>query len=297
MTIEKFIENAINIHGNLYDYSNANYINTNTKIDIICNKYNHGLFKQTPNMHVNSQNRCPKCVGGIKFTLSEFIEKSNKIHNNCYEYSKAIYINNKTKIEIICNKHGSFWQLAKNHLRGIGCAKCSGKYSGNSEYFIKRANLIHDNLYNYDRVDYIKTNNKVDIICNNHGLFKQTPHDHLHGHGCQKCTHTVSKTEISWLNSLKVPHEFRNKTIKLNNKLFKPDAVDINNKIIWEFYGDFWHGNPQKYNSKDINCKNKKSFGALYNATSEKENILANNGYKIISIWESEWNKKMEHHV
>ena len=76
---------------------------------------------------------------------------------------------------------------------------------------------------------------------------------------------------------------------KITTEKFVENAISIH----W----DFWHGNPKKYNSKDINCKNKKSFGKLYEATFEKENILINHGYKIISIWENEWNKEKEYHV
>lgn len=292
-----FLTKAKNIHGDLYDYSKVNYININTKIDIMCKKDDHGLFSQTPNMHINSKHKCHKCTGGTVYNLNDFINKSNKIHNNRYNYSKVIYINNKTKIEIICNKHKSFWQLAGNHLKGIGCSKCSGKYSGNSEYFITRANETHNHLYDYSKVNYIKANNKVEIICNKHGAFNQTPHDHLDGHGCPICVNTVSKVEVSWLNSLGIPSEFRNKTIRLDGKLFKPDAIDMNNKIIWEFYGDFWHGNPKIYNGQDINYLNKKSFSKLYEATFEKEKTLIANGYKIISIWENDWNKEMRQHA
>ena len=283
-----FLEKAKIVHNNLYDYSNVNYINIITKINIICKQ--HGIFSQTPNTHLNSKNGCPKCGGKIRYNLSDFIEKANKIHNNYFNYSKVNYINGKTKIEIICKLHGSFWQLAKNHLRGIGCSKCSGKFFSNSEYFIERSNIVHNFLYNYDKVNYIKNNIKVDIVCNNHGLFKQTPHDHLDGHGCPKCTNSVSKMETAWLDFLCIPTEFRNKTIKLDGKLIKPDAIDVNNKIIWEFYGDFWHGNPNKYNGQEINCINKRSFNDLYSATLKKEKMLHKHGYKVISIWESDWN-------
>ncbi len=294
-----FLEKAKLVHGDLYDYSAANYVNTNTKIDIICKKDNHGIFKQTPNMHLNNKNGCPKCFGCIKYTLEEFIKKSNEIHNYRYDYSKVIYTGYKTKIEIICkiDDHGSFWQLAGNHLKGINCSKCSEKYSGDSKYFIKRANVIHNNLYDYSKIHYTDNRTKVEIICKAHGIFYQTPHDHLDDHGCPKCVHTVSKGEIAWLDSLNIPSEFRNKTIKLNGKLLRPDAIDKQNKIVWEFYGDFWHGNPDIFNQEKINPRSKSTFGELYAKTLEKENILKTNGYQIISIWENEWNKEMDNHV
>lgn len=51
-------------------------------------------------------------------SLDKFIEKSNEVHNNKYDYSKTNYVNNSTKVEIICPEHGSFWQRPDAHLIG-----------------------------------------------------------------------------------------------------------------------------------------------------------------------------------
>lgn len=61
--------------------------------------------------------------------------------------------------------------------------------------------------------------------------------------------------------------------------------------IIYEFYGDFWHGNPNIYKCDEINSVNKISFGKLYSNTIDKENKLKSLGYGIISIWESDYKK------
>lgn len=84
-----------------------------------------------------------------KLTLKEFIDKANKVHNNKYDYSKSIYINSSKKIIIICPEHGIFEQIANNHLRGLGCPKCSGFGKTQTE-LIKDFNKIHNNKYEYD---------------------------------------------------------------------------------------------------------------------------------------------------
>ena len=56
-----------------------------------------------------------------------FIEKSTIIHNGFYIYTKVKYINNSTKVCIICPIHGEFWQAPKHHMNGCGCPKCKGK--------------------------------------------------------------------------------------------------------------------------------------------------------------------------
>ncbi len=60
----------------------------------------------------------------IKHTQKSFIKKCNIIHNNLYDYKSSNYIDVITKVEIICIKHGSFWQMPTDHFRGMGCPKC-----------------------------------------------------------------------------------------------------------------------------------------------------------------------------
>jgi rubrerythrin len=103
-TTEQFIQEAIKIHGNKYDYSKVNYINAQTKICIICPE--HGEFLQKPYMHLRG-NGCPKCNINKK-TTEQFIIDAKKVHGNKYDYSKVSYVNAHTKVLIICSKHGEF---------------------------------------------------------------------------------------------------------------------------------------------------------------------------------------------
>ncbi len=80
----KFVEDAINVHGNLYDYSKVNYISGHRKVEMICKK--HGSFCQTPNCHIVLNHGCPKCK------LSKGESKIIKF----LEYNKIEYITQKT---------------------------------------------------------------------------------------------------------------------------------------------------------------------------------------------------------
>lgn len=61
-----------------------------------------------------------------KSTTQEFIEKAKKIHGNKYDYGKVNYVNNKTKVCIICPEHGEFWQTPRAHIcKQHGCPKCN----------------------------------------------------------------------------------------------------------------------------------------------------------------------------
>lgn len=114
----------------------------------------------------------------IKYTQETFLEKIRLIHNNFYDYSKVIFTKISEKIVIICPTHGKFEQLAKNHLKGIGCKKCGYESQSkikisNTIDWINKAKLLHSNFYDYSKVEYKHSMEKVIIICPIHGEFEQ----------------------------------------------------------------------------------------------------------------------------
>ena len=128
----------------------------------------------------------------------------------------------------------------------------------------------------------------------------QSPNDHLNGCGCQKCgLGNYSRVCINWLNNIMIndrifiqhAENLGEKKIIIDGKIYKCDGYCEETNTIYEFYGDIWHGNPNKYNKYDFNILSKKTFGELYQETINRENILKENGYNLITIWESEFNK------
>ena len=129
MTTEKIVEKFTSVHGHKYDYSKVDYMGCKINVCIICPE--HGEFEQTPDKHIQGQG-CPKCGQIIRndskrSSTSDFIEKSREVHKNKYDYSKVKYVNNHTKVCIICPEHGhgEFWQTPSAHLQGTGCPKCN----------------------------------------------------------------------------------------------------------------------------------------------------------------------------
>ncbi len=142
LTLLEFINRSLLVHGDNYDYSKANYINSQTKIIILCPE--HGAFEQLANDHLSGHG-CNKCrafnINKIRSQkcLEDFESKSNIIHSNKYDYSKVSYIGARQKVEIICPIHGSFWQKPNTHLSGCGCPKCKTDASGWSKTSWKNA--------------------------------------------------------------------------------------------------------------------------------------------------------------
>lgn len=109
--------------GDKYDYSKIKYINSVTKVCVICPI--HGEFWIKPNDHLNGRG-CKNCfLEKYTRTTEQFIEKAKEIHSDKYDYSKVEYINSKTKVCIICPIHGEFWQTPNSHIQKIGCPKCN----------------------------------------------------------------------------------------------------------------------------------------------------------------------------
>lgn len=98
---------------------------------IVCAE--HGIFEQTPDSHLRHRG-CKICGYNKSSSLlksynEEFINKSNSVHNNRYDYSLVSYVNAKTKVLITCLIHGEFKQTPDAHLHGSGCPKCFDKVS------------------------------------------------------------------------------------------------------------------------------------------------------------------------
>ncbi len=293
-TLDIFIEKSSKVHENKYDYSKAIYKNSSTKIEIIC--LEHGSFWQTPATHLFGQG-CPSCAGKKKLTTEEFIIRAQQIHKNEFNYSKVEYKNLKEKVEILCEMHGSFYPTPDDHLnRKSGCPSCSRTKRLTTEEFITRSNITHNNFYDYSKSKYINNSTKIEIVCNKHGSFKQIPGDHIRGKGCKKCSNNISLLERKWLESNNIPESHRQKTIKINkDKWYIVDGFDPATNTIYEFLGDFWHGNPLTYQQDDMNVVSKKTFGTLYKETFDRFEILKNCGYNLIYVWESEFANGVSH--
>lgn len=197
-TVEQFLIEAETVHPEL-DFSLVNeYINNNTKIEVICHCKDycgneHGKFSITPNNLLRGKG-CPKC-SGKKNTSEERKEFCVKKYNGKYDYSKSDFSDVKKKTIVICKEHGAFQTDFDHHFNSsVGCPFCSYP-SRNTESFKTEAVKIHKGFYTYDKVNYKNSHSKVIITCPIHGDFEQSPNAHLRGQGCPKCSNNRTRLE------------------------------------------------------------------------------------------------------
>jgi len=125
LNTESFIDRVNEVHKDFYDYSKTKYTNKRSKVVITCPI--HGDFEIYPNNHWGGQG-CKECGynnrKSLRGNLEGFINKSNNIHKDFYDYSKVIYKTVRHKVVITCPIHGDFEIKANNHLSGQGCKEC-----------------------------------------------------------------------------------------------------------------------------------------------------------------------------
>jgi very-short-patch-repair endonuclease len=174
LTTIEFIEKAINVHGNEYDYSLVNYNGGRNNVDIICKK--HGIFSQNPRHHVERKSNCPKCRNEylsqyFASNAIDFIFKANELHKNMYGYSNVEYINAFTDIKIECFIHGIFSQRPNNHLNGAGCPSCKESHGEKKvAEILKKNNILFEREITFSDLKD-KSNLFYDFYLPDHKLF------------------------------------------------------------------------------------------------------------------------------
>jgi len=116
---EDFLRKCRDRHGDKYDYSLVEYTGSQNKVKII---FDGKVYEQKAGAHIHSSGMIERVI--LKKTTRQFIKEANVIHNFRYDYSKVEYMNNQSKVIIVCKIHGDFEQVSSSHLSGTGCPHC-----------------------------------------------------------------------------------------------------------------------------------------------------------------------------
>jgi hypothetical protein len=307
-TVEKMIDKFRSVHGLTYTYDHIEKYVPNEQICVECKL--HGMFKISATAHLKGYG-CMQCQVVdddlyqrlYQSRADKLIAKFKLQHGDFYDYSKVmITIGDHDKINIICPIHGEFRQRAFDHARGCICPTCNKDHIRTSfrhsqESFIAKANDTHNFRYDYSKVNYQGNSVKVEIICSLHGSFMQTPTNHTDNKsGCPRCKNKW-KMQDSWLDQLGVPRDPGHRQVNLrdhtdNRKSLIADGFDPSTNTVYEFLGDYHHGNPKLYYSTEVHCYSKLTLDKLHQQTIDRFNRLHQLGYRIIYIWENQYKKK-----
>mgnify|MGYP000041566826 CR=1 FL=1 len=290
--ILKMISDAKEIHNNKYYYLEV-HSSYSKYWKILCPE--HGIFYQIPTSHITHKQGCMKCGARVRADAKiercrlykdSATEELNKIHNNRYDYSLIpSEFSPKDKIPIICSVHGVFYQRYDIHKKKHNCPKCAGSLRGRKAIkrtidkyktkFPENSNIIHNNKYDYSLVEYVNNVTPVSIICPIHGVFTQTPRDHIQGCGCQMCAKNSSTSKEE-----KIIKELFPTFIENDRSVLFPRELDLYSpyyKLAVEINGVYWHDADR--------------IGKFYHLNKSKSCIKKN--INLLHFWDYEINNKL----
>lgn len=322
------LKTTLKLKFNNITLKDESYVDNNTKCTFICDF--HGFFESKPKYFLQTKYGCEKCsyeirsenYKGIVFTSADQITKRiQSKHSTNYTFSKL----DSRKGIINCKIHGNQEARFISSIEKTPCLFCKkdqailiqaekklnkriGKKTRkerNKERaipfnsFYEILPLEFKQKYLYDISTFINMNTKMLIICSFHGGFWQTPAEHKKASiGCPKCNClNKSKQEIAWLSMFNVSFQYQKKLKISDTKYFIVDAFDPLTNTIYEYFGDFWHGNLTKYSPDHINPICKKTFKQLNEETHFKLDSLKSLGFNIIYIWESDFKSKKSYSI
>ena len=186
-------------------------------------------------------------MGSKKVSQEEFINRAKSVHDGKYSYEKVIYIKATLKIVITCPEHGDFEQNPYDHINGKGCRKCWRDRIGRKQLqvckdnFVSKANDIHNNKFTYDMSTYVNSRVKMRISCPSHGIFSQTPSNHLRGNSCPSCAAALNGA----IKSAAARSVFVIKASEIHSSKYDYSAAEYINsnikvKIYCKDHGAFW---------------------------------------------------------
>jgi hypothetical protein len=286
-TLDEWLEKTDYIKKEKYQFLDIFYKNNKSYFKLKCNN-----------------ECCKKCRENNRY--NEIIQKCKIIYNDNYCYL-GYKIENKRMFILVKCSHMEKYFMTKNHCHKMKeCNICKDIRNNNIRLnnFLKEANIIHNNFYKYDEVKELnRLKDTIKIYCPTHKIyFSQIAQNHLNGQGCIVCANIkYSRKQIRWLklksiiDNTHIQHILNDGeyTIDLKNKNERKKSVDgysVELNKVYEFHGDYWHGNPKKFNKKDINPHCNKTYGELYKKTKQRINKIKNLEYIVEEMWEYDWN-------
>ena len=273
--------------GDVIGYSEVVWNGSHSKVTLVDPEY--GEWDIYPYNRLRGQchpmRRKSRISSKKSMTQDEFIKRANAVHKGeGLDYSKVVYENMHKKVCIVDPDYGEYWQEPCVHLKGCGhpmrgVAKQAESQAYTTESFIDKAISVWGDEYDFSKVNYVRSQEKVCVICKKHGEFMAYPDALLQGKGCPHCGNHRSDGE-DWLYGLCCKIVGKDNVIRQDRSLLGDLELDIfipSMDIAFEFDGLRWHselfGKDNDYHlSKTLKC--------------------AEHGVTLIHIFEDEWVNK-----
>lgn len=275
----------------------TDYLGMNVPVEWKCTKCSHSWIAIPSGLYYRGSG-CPNCAGNVPIT-NEFVDKEVANRNII---RLANVQSNGVKILWKCAVCSHEWKATPSKVINskTGCPKCANRIRLTNHDIDERCLPL-----GIQRVDdYITIHTKIRWKCNKcKHVWLAKPSNILNKHtGCPSCrTPSYSKKAVAWLNemstmhSINIQHAENGGEYIIPGTLLKVDGFDISTNTIYEFYGDIFHGNLQIFDRQDM-CSpyHQLTAGELYDRTMRKEQQIRDLGYKLITIWESEYDRKQK---
>lgn len=278
-TLEDFLAKARSVHGDRYDYSLVEYKQTHQKVAIVCPL--HGKFDQSPNSHCNSKQGCPECAKDTR------IKTSLKKYGVEHPHQSSIIKEKKKQTMMgrwgVDNPSRSSVTQKKKKQTMEDRYGCHSSQQG----ILSILPMLND--YNWLFNQYIIENKTGKQIAEELGVDGTTISRHLlvheieikkHFWGSYKCQLWLQQQQCNIVTEWKIP-----------GTKYRADGYCESTNTIYEFHGDYWHGNPSIFEANEMNEVVNKSMGDLYQKTITRENLIRSLGYNLVVMWESEFNQ------
>lgn len=151
--------------------------------------------------------------------------------------------------------------------------------------FAEKAIARHGDRYSYDKVQYTGQLVMVTVVCRLHGDFDVRPKAHLLGKGCRTCfpaNKKYSNKSCDWLDfvasqdGITIQHARNAEEFRVPSTPYKVDGYCVETGVLYEFLGDFWHGNPAKFAPDEYH----------------RLDVIRALGYTVVCMWERDWDAR-----
>jgi formylmethanofuran dehydrogenase subunit E len=308
--LSRFLDCAQRVHDGKYNYGNitsAHIKNKSSSVPVICNECSYGWLP-TVNNHINHKSGCPNCAGTLRWTLSQFLNLARDTHGSKYNYENVTsdHVRNVlSHIPLSCNVCHYEWVTSINsHIKArVGCPDCAGVAPWTYDRVINRLADMDNDKFDYSQIAENDITNgahsRLKIICKDCGHnWNSSIDSHINARaGCPGCagSKSYSKAQIQWLDDVMIKD---NITIRYAlspggehyiENIGKVDGYCVETNTVYEYHGNFWHGNPDMYHQDKLHPTVKdKTYGDLYRKTMARDQKIRDLGYNLVVKWETD---------